>query len=260
MIVFDQITKKFPTGETVLEDVDFHIKPGEFVIVTGPSGSGKTTLLRLIYKDLEPTKGSIKIDDKDITRLSRKSVPAFRRRIGYAFQDFKIIPDRTVWENIALTLDILNIKDKAINERVSHLLDLVGLPTKGPLFPGQLSGGELQRVSIARAIAHEPDILLADEPTGNLDLDTSFKIADLLEQINSFGTTVILATHDPDMIKRLKARRITLENGRIKEDTGSQKSDKKDKKAKEKDTKDTEEKEKNKKTDKHHKKETKEEK
>jgi len=216
MITLDQVTKTFLTGETVLEDVNLDIKPGEFVVITGPSGSGKTTLLRLIYKDLDPTKGTITINGQDITKLSKKAIPQLRRHIGYAFQDFKIIPDRTVWENISLTLDILRIADKAINDRVKHLLDLVGLPTKAHLFPGQLSGGELQRVSIARAIAHEPDILLADEPTGNLDQEATYKIAELLKQINSFGTTVILATHDPGVIKKINARCITLENGKIK--------------------------------------------
>ncbi len=232
MITFDQVSKTFPTGETILDDVSFRIHPGELVTIIGPSGSGKTTLLRLIYKELEPSKGTITIDGQNVTNLKSKALPKLRRRIGYAFQDFKIIPDRTVWENIALTLDILNLGEKVISERVTHLLELVGIEGKDKLFPGQLSGGELQRVSIARAIAHEPDVLLADEPTGNLDAETSNKIAELFNQIHNFGTTVILATHDPEIIKNLESRQITLKKGKITEDTGSTKSAKKDKKLK----------------------------
>lgn len=242
MITFDQVSKIYSTGETVLEDISFRVHPGELVTITGPSGSGKTTLLRLMYKDLEPTKGTITVDSQDITRLKPKEIPAFRRKIGYAFQDFKIIPDRTVWENIALTLDIINLKENAITQRVKHLLDLVGLTPKAELFPGQLSGGELQRVSIARAMAHEPDILLADEPTGNLDSETSIKIAELFKQINNFGTTVLLATHDPEVLKYLKSRHIAIEKGKITHDSGSQKHESTSKKEDEKEDKEEEKK------------------
>lgn len=221
MIIFDEVSKKFPTGQTVLDKVSFHIKPQEMVLFEGPSGSGKTTIFRLIYKDLEPTEGKIIISGQELKSLKTKQTAALRKKIGFAFQDFKIIHDRTVWENIALILEIMNFKDNLINDRVIHLLGLVGLEGKGQLFPRQLSGGELQRVSIARAVAHEPEILLADEPTGNLDSETSRKIAEILIQINKLGTTVLVASHDNEVIKYLKCRQISLKDGKIDKDEKS---------------------------------------
>lgn len=196
MIEFIGVTKTFKNGDTVFRDVNFKIEPQQFVVIEGVSGSGKTTLLRLMYKDIEPTTGQILIDSQDITKLKKNHIAKLRHKIGFAFQDFKLIPDRTVWENIALSLEILKFKPALIKERLEHLLELVGLTNKARLFPLQLSGGEVQRVCIARAIAAEPNILLADEPTGNLDPDTSRSIIDLLSQINSLGTTVVMASHD----------------------------------------------------------------
>ena len=210
MIVFENVTKTFANGDTVLKNLSFKVEPEEFVIIQGPSGSGKTSLLRLIYKDLEPTSGTIKVDGEDITSLDSKKVRTLRHKVGFAFQDFRIIEDKTVQENISLSLEILGLEDKAIEDRVDHLLELVGLSSKKLLFPVQLSGGELQRVSLARAMATEPEILLADEPTGNLDLGTAKQIADLLKQINKLGTTVILATHDQPIIDCLDQRQVKL--------------------------------------------------
>lgn len=210
MIIFENVTKTFANGDTVLENLSFKVEPEEFVIIEGPSGSGKTSLLRLIYKDLEPTSGTIKVDGEDITSLDPKKIRTLRHKVGFAFQDFRIIEDKTIQENISLSLEILGLEDKAIENRVDHLLELVGLSSKKLLFPVQLSGGELQRASLARAMATEPEILLADEPTGNLDIGTAKQIADLLKQINQLGTTVILATHDQPIIDYLDKRQINL--------------------------------------------------
>lgn len=235
MIVFDNVSKTFLTGQLVLDKISFRIKPQEMVAFVGPSGSGKTTIFRLIYKDLEPTEGKIVLDNQDLQSIKNNQIQNLRKKIGFAFQDFKIIPDQTVAENISLILEILNYKDKLIEERVDHLLELVGLKDKKNLFPRQLSGGELQRVVIARAVAHEPEILLADEPTGNLDPQTSHKIAEILTQINKIGTTVIIATHDPEILKTLKCRQIDVEEGRIEDkesDSKNQEEKLKDKKTK----------------------------
>lgn len=219
MIVFEKVSKQFPTGDTVLDEVSFRIRPQDFVVIHGPSGSGKTTLLRLIYKDLEPSAGIITIDGQNIAKLKNRHIPDLRRKIGFAFQDFKVIPDRNVWENVSLMLEILNFKKPVIKDRLDHLLELVGLQHKAGLFPRQLSGGEIQRVTIARAIAAEPSILLADEPTGNLDPETSKSIVDLLKQINQLGTTVIMASHDIQAYSGGNLHELHLENGRITQDT-----------------------------------------
>lgn len=219
MIVFDEVIKSYTTGEVVLDQISFQINPQELVVISGPSGSGKTTLLRLMIKDLEPTSGTIAIDGEILYKLKSKHIPALRRKVGFAFQDYKIIPDKTVGENIALVLEIIGLKQAAIEERIRHLLELVGMPSKGNLFPRQLSGGELQRVSIARAIAPEPKILLADEPTGNLDTETTQGIIKLLQQINQMGTTVVVTSHNLQIINDLDARHLELRQGRITKDS-----------------------------------------
>lgn len=241
MIVFDNVSKTFLTGQLVLDKVSFRVKPQEMVALVGPSGSGKTTIFRLIYKDLEPDEGKIILDNQDFQSIKDNQIQTLRKKIGFAFQDFKIIPDQTVGENISLILEILNYQDKLIEERVNHLLELVGLKDKKNLFPRQLSGGELQRVAIARAIAHEPEILLADEPTGNLDPQTSRNIAEVLDQINKLGTTVIIATHDSEILKVLKCRQIDITEGKIesKEPESDKNKDKEIKKEKTDDHKST---------------------
>lgn len=230
MIIFDQVTKKYPSGDTVLDNVSFHIAPSEMVILTGPSGAGKTTIGRILIKDLHPDSGKVIIDGLDITNLKQSAVPALRRKIGVVFQDYKVIPDKTIYENIALALEIASFNQSQINERVTHLLDLVGIPTKGNLFPQQLSGGELQRAAIARAIVSEPKILFADEPTGNLDEKTSKEIFALLRQLNDMGTTVIMSTHNQNFLNQ--ERHIHLEKGKITIDSATSHPDKISKKKK----------------------------
>lgn len=218
MIDFAHVTKSYSTGEVVLDDVTFSIAQGDFVVITGKSGAGKTTLGRLLIKDLIPDKGKIEIDGLDLSKIKNRDIPALRRKIGFIFQDYKIIPDKTVYENIELALDISGLDKKKIPERIGKLLELVDIPGKENLFPLQLAGGELQRVTIARAIAANPPILFADEPTGNLDKETSIEIFNLLKKINEGGTTILMATHDVTLIDSHNARHIHLQRGKVIKD------------------------------------------
>ena len=223
MIFFDKVTKRFPNDTLAIEEVTFEVEPGEFVYISGPSGAVKTTLGRLMIGEMIPSSGDLRVGDYDLTNLDKKDLPFLRRQIGFVFQDFKLLPDRTAAENIALSLEIL---DKAMDEvytRVEELMVLTGLEGKGDLFPNQLSGGEAQRAVIARAIASDPAVLFADEPTGNLDTVTARAIVDLLDEINKAGTTVVMATHDEDLMSVDKTRHIKLEKGKLVEDTGAKK-------------------------------------
>lgn len=215
MIRFASVTKTFQNGKTALKQISFEIADGEMVGIIGPSGSGKTTVLRLLINEIIPTEGEITVEDFEVHKLNRKKLPHLRRTIGSVFQDFKILTDRTVAENVGLILEILDLPDKEIAEKVNIALEMVGLPQSGDLFPAQLSGGELQRVAIARAMAMNPKILFADEPTGNLDSATAKQIAGLLKEINNQGTTVIVATHDKNILDFLKPRILQLEAGEL---------------------------------------------
>lgn len=227
MVVFSSVTKSFGDNSFAIKDVSFEIEPGELVLITGPSGSGKTTLMKLLIKDYEPTQGSITFEDISLDQIKSGQVPNHRRKIGVVFQDYKLLPDYNVWENIALALDIIGKQQHEIEERVTDLLNLIQLTDKAFLFPSQLSGGEAQRVSIARALALAPDLIFADEPTGNLDKDTSLSIAKLLEKINQLGTTILFATHDTSVIDYFKdTRHLILDNGSLVEDTGKKKKKK----------------------------------
>lgn len=232
MIDFIHVTKSYPNGDVVLDDIDFSISPGDFVVITGKSGAGKTTIGRLLIHDLVPDKGRIIVDGEDLTKIKNSNIPLLRRKIGFAFQDFRMIPDKTIGENIVVALEISGYESEKIPEKVKHILELVGLSGKENLFPGQLSGGEIQRASIARAIAGDPPILFADEPTGNLDKETSLEIFDLLRKINSAGTTVIMATHDVTLINLNIGRHIHLQKGKIVKEEDHP-VDKKDSKSKE---------------------------
>ena len=218
MILFEKVTKVFPNGDKAIDQVSFEIAPKEFVFVTGRSGAGKTTLLRLLLREFLPSEGKIVVEKQDLAKLPVKKIPEWRRNIGAAFQDFKLLRDRTVAENIALGLQILGHSEEEITQHVNQLLGLVGLKIKGELFPGQISGGELQRTVIARALATRPKILFADEPTGNLDEETGGQIIDLLTEINGLGTTVMVATHNRALVERIGARTLVLEKGKLIED------------------------------------------
>lgn len=219
MITFRSVTKKF--GETTaLSEVSFRIDKGEMVLITGPSGSGKTSLMRLLIKEYEPTAGEIVFDDEPLAKIGGRALPYHRRRIGVVFQDYKLLPELNIWENIALPLSIIGKSQAETESRVTDLLKLIGLTSKAALFPSQLSGGEAQRVSIARALATGPSVIFADEPTGNLDPETSLSIARLLRQINRLGTTLLLATHDGAVLSLLaEERRIALHKGTVADDT-----------------------------------------
>lgn len=219
MIIFDNVTKEFPNGTTALQEVSFHIEPGEFLFITGASGAGKTTILRLILGELKPTAGKILVKGEEISLLKKKALPELRRQIGSVFQDYKLIDDRTISENVSLISEMIKQKKEEIDQHVEEILDLVGLKDKADLFPSQLSGGELQRTAIARALATQPQIIYADEPTGNLDEATTWEIINLLTKLNEDGTTVVIATHNQKIIDSLKKRIIELKDGRVVRDT-----------------------------------------
>ncbi len=218
MIVFENVRKVYEPNVVALEDASFVIEKGEFVFLVGPSGSGKSTMVRLLLKELEPTAGRIVVGGRDLGRLRRSKVPQLRRNIGCVFQDFKLLPGRTTSENVAYALKVQGESRSAIRNKVPEVLGLVGLTHKVNSYPDELSGGEQQRVSIARAFVNHPPLLVCDEPTGNLDPDTSVGIMQLLYRINRSGTTVVMATHDREMVDKMRRRVIALEEGRIARD------------------------------------------
>jgi cell division transport system ATP-binding protein len=218
MIVFDMVRKVYEPNVAALTDVSFVIDKGEFVFVVGASGSGKSTVIRLLLKEIEPTTGKIVVGGRDLTRLKRSKVPLLRRNIGCVFQDFKLLPNRTAAENVAYALKVQGESGTAIRRKVPEVLNLVGLAHKMTSYPDELSGGEQQRVSIARAVVNHPPLLICDEPTGNLDPDTSVGIMQLLYRINRAGTTIVMATHDREMVDKMRRRVIALESGRLARD------------------------------------------
>jgi cell division transport system ATP-binding protein len=218
MIVFEGVTKVYEPNVAALRDVSVFIEKGEFVFLVGASGSGKTTLMRLLLKELEPTSGRIIVGGRELARLKRSRVPLLRRNIGCVFQDFKLLPNRTAFENVAYALKVQGEPKRSIRLKVPEVLGLVGLTHRGSSYPDELSGGEQQRVSIARAFVNHPPLLICDEPTGNLDPDTSVGIMQLLYRINRTGTTVVMATHDREMVDKMRRRVIALENGVVVRD------------------------------------------
>ena len=216
MILFDHVTKRYGKGtRAVLDDISLHISANEFVFLVGKSGAGKSTLLKMITKEATPDSGKIIIGGIDLDYVKRRHIPDYRRRIGVVFQDYKLLPSRTVFENVAFALEIAGMSNHEIENTVPKVLDLVGLSDKANRFPADLSGGERQRVSIARSVARQPKILIADEPTGNLDVLTSKEIIDLLQKINNYGTTILVTTHDANIVNLLKKRVITMRDGKI---------------------------------------------
>jgi cell division transport system ATP-binding protein len=218
MIRLLEVTKTYGTGASALSDVSLSIDKGEFVFLVGPSGSGKTTLLRLLIKDMIPSKGTITIGNVDITNLPAKKIPDLRKHIGVVFQDLKMLTDRTISENILLPLEMAGMDHQEAEQKVQHILKQVGIEEHIHKFPIQLSGGELQRAAIARALVFSPEVLLADEPTGNLDSTTSWEIVKLLQDINKLGTTVIMATHNLEIVNSLNKRVVELEKGKLVKD------------------------------------------
>jgi cell division transport system ATP-binding protein len=218
MIKLDDVNKTYRNGVTALEDVSLDIEKGEFVFVVGPSGSGKSTLIRLLLKEEEATRGNVFVAGKHLARVSTWKVPHLRRNIGVVFQDYKLLQDKTTFENVAFALEVIGKQKHVIDQRVPEILDYVGLGEKLNQYPDELSGGEQQRVSIARACVNRPLVLLADEPTGNLDPNTSVDIMRLLDKVNRIGTTVVMATHDQAIVDAMRKRVIELDRGKVVRD------------------------------------------
>ena len=215
MIQFNHVNKVYDNGSLALDDVTIHIEKGEFVLICGPSGAGKSTFIKLLSHEVVPDSGTVIVNDMEVSHLKKRKIPYLRRRLGVVFQDFRLLPNKTVAENIAFALEVIEEKPKVIKERVAAVLDMVGLGHKADDLPQDLSGGEQQRVAIARAIVNKPLVLIADEPTGNLDPNTSKGIVELFKKINNSGTTIVMVTHDMEMVKYLNKRVIALEDGRV---------------------------------------------
>ena len=225
MIKLEHVSKSYTAGIPALNDVSLDIEEGEFVFIVGDSGSGKSTLIKLLLKELEPTEGTITINNKKLNKIKRRQIPKFRRNIGVVFQDFRLLKDRNIYDNVAFAQKVIGESNRSIKKNVPSMLSMVGLAAKYRSYPRQLSGGEQQRVAIARALINEPKILLADEPTGNLDNHNAWDIMKLLEEINSRGTTVVVVTHNLEIVKAMNKRVITMKKGVVVEDSEGDYSD-----------------------------------
>ena len=218
MIILDNVTKEYKKGHPALDRVSLHVEKREFVFVVGKSGSGKTTLMRLLLKELEPTSGRIIVNGNDYAKIKPRKIPYLRRQIGFVFQDFRLLQDRNIYENVAFAQKVVEAPNRHMKRQVLNVLDLVGLADRLKAFPGELSGGEQQRVAIARAMVNHPLLLLADEPTGNLDPITAKEIMDLLVRVQKIGTTVVTVTHNKELVNTMGKRVISLEDGRVGQD------------------------------------------
>ena len=218
MLIMNDVSKVYPGGSVALQDVNVHIEPGEFVFVVGPSGAGKSTFIKMLFREVLPTTGSIFVNGMDILALSPKEIPFMRRQLGIIFQDYRLLPDRTVFENVAFAMQVIEAPHRKIRRQVNNVLDLVGLRHRSNAYPNELSGGEQQRIAITRAIVNDPVFVIADEPTGNLDPETSWDIMEIFKEINSAGTTIVMATHDKDVVDAMGKRVIAIEQGRIVRD------------------------------------------
>ena len=218
IMVLENVSKSYSEGVEALNNVSFTVEKGEFVFVVGPSGSGKSTLIKLLLKELSPSSGNIRINGKDLAKLKRRQVSKYRRSIGVVFQNFELLYDRDVYENIALAQRVIGVPKREMKKNVASMLSLVGLSDKIHAYPGELSGGEQQRVALARALVNRPTILLADEPTGNLDPKNAWSIMELLDEVNKLGTTVIVVTHNPEVVDTMQKRVIAMKDGRLLQD------------------------------------------
>lgn len=218
MIEFKNVTKVYNNNVLALSNLNIEINKGEFVFLVGPSGAGKSTFIKMLLKEVDPTAGSVIVEGTDLTKLTQKQVPFYRRKIGVVFQDFRLIPTLNVYENVAFALRVIGASDKDIHKKVPMVLSMVGLSKKYKSFPHELSGGEQQRISIARAIVNSPSLLIADEPTGNLDPETSLEIMEIISDINRAGTTVVMATHAKEIVDTMKKRVIAIEKGTVARD------------------------------------------
>ena len=225
MIKLEHVSKSYTAGIPALNDESLDIEEGEFVFIVGDSGSGKSTLIKLLLKELEPTEGTITVNNKKLNKIKGRQIPKFRRNIGVVFQDFRLLKDRNIYDNVAFAQKVIGESNRSIKKNVPSMLSMVGLAAKYRSYPRQLSGGELQRVAIARALINEPKILLADEPTGNLDNHNAWEIMKLLEEINSRGTTVVVVTHNLEIVKAMNKRVITMKKGVVVEDSEGDYSD-----------------------------------
>ncbi|MBE6086092.1 MAG: cell division ATP-binding protein FtsE [Selenomonas ruminantium] len=218
MIQMREVSKTYDTGVVALDHVNVDIKKGEFVFVVGPSGAGKSTFIKMLFREELPTQGKLLVNGHDVVEMERSEVPYLRRELGVIFQDYRLLPDKTVFENVAFAMQVIEAPRRTMQRSVNSVLDVVGLRDKYRSFPSQLSGGEQQRVAIARAIVNNPSIVIADEPTGNLDPETSWDIMDIFKRINKAGTTIVMATHDRNIVDTMKKRVIAIEDGRIVRD------------------------------------------
>ena len=218
MIEFTDVLKTYSEGNTALNGVNMQIEDGEFCFLVGPSGSGKSTIIKMITGELKPTEGSVHVNGYSLERIRKREIPYLRRTVGVVYQDFRLIPNMTVYENVAFAMRVIGAREKEIKDRVPYVLDLVGLDSKGARHPGELSGGEQQRLAIARALVNNPSTIIADEPTGNLDPARSFEIMSLLEEINNLGTTMLVVTHAQDLVDRFNKRTIVIDEGIIVRD------------------------------------------
>ena len=218
MIEFTDVVKSYTEGNRALNGVNMQIEDGEFVFLVGPSGSGKSTIMKLITGELKPTSGTVHVNGYNLERIRKREIPYLRRTLGVVFQDFRLIPNMTVYDNVAYAMRVIGAKEKEIRERVPYVLDLVGLENKSHRHPGEISGGEQQRLAIARALVNNPSTIIADEPTGNLDPERSFEIMTLLQMINDLGTTVMVVTHERDLVERFDKRVIAINEGVVVSD------------------------------------------
>lgn len=221
MIEFNQVTKKYPNGTHALNDINLTIEDGEFVFIVGSSGAGKSTLIKLMLREETPTSGTVFVNGHNLTKMPRHKIPRFRRSIGVVFQDFRLIPNMSVYDNVAFALRVTNVPNKEIHRKVPYMLSLVGLASKAKCKPNELSGGEQQRVALARALVNSPSLIIADEPTGNIDPELSYEIVDLLNEINKLGVTIVMVTHEHELVEQFHQRVITIEKGSVLSDTDS---------------------------------------